>query len=466
MENKTALLSVKEMSQADSLAISAGVPEAELMNNAGTSVANLIMARWPAQAVVVLCGPGKNGGDGFVVAQRLNAAGWQVRTIAFNALCASALGDATLVVDAIFGAGLSRKIDGQVKLTLDAAAHKKLIIVAIDVPSGVMGDSGENMGAIAAALTVTFFRKKPGHLLLPGKTLCGETVVCDIGISSDVFSAIPPNTFENDPCLWQSVLPKLNDHDHKYHRGHALIFGGFPVTGASRLAAHAAARIGAGLTTIAVPAHAFSLYASGMMSIMIKPLLNSDSTASLLSHSHFSSFLIGPGAGVGEETKIIALQLLATAKPTVIDADAISSFKGQPSLLFNAISGACVLTPHEGEFERIFAVEGDKLQRTRSAAKQSGAIVILKGSDTIIASPDGRAVINSNAPPTLATGGSGDVLSGMILGLLSQGMQPFAACCAAVWMHGAAAGLFGVGLIADDLPDMLPRVRSTLLPTS
>ena len=462
MDNKTALLSINEMSQADALAISAGVPEPELMNNAGTAVANVIMARWSEQPVVVLCGPGKNGGDGYVVANKLNASGWRARAVAFDALCATALGDATMVVDAIFGAGLSRKIDGQAKLTLNAAADKKLIIVAIDVPSGVIGDSGEDLGAIPADVTVTFFRKKPGHLLLPGRKLCGETIVCDIGISPNVLTSMKPSIFENHPLLWQSALPNTNDNDNKYKRGHALIYGGYPLTGASRLAAHAAARIGVGLTTIAVPEIALSIYASGLMSIMIKPLQNRDSISTLLADRRFSGFLVGPGAGVGEETKSIALQMLVTKKPLVIDADAITSFKDQPMLLFQSIAGPCVLTPHEGEFERIFAITGDKLKRARQAAKQSGAIVILKGSDTIIANPDGRAVINSNAPASLATAGSGDVLSGMILGLLSQGMEPFLASCAAVWMHGAAAKLFGIGLVADDLPGLLPRVRSSI----
>ncbi len=424
------------------------------------------MARWSKQPVVVLCGPGKNGGDGYVVAQKLNASGWQARTVAFDALCAAALGDATLVVDAIFGAGLSKKIDGQAKLTLDAAANKKLIIVAVDVPSGVMGDSGEDLGAIQAHLTVTFFRKKPGHLLFPGRKLCGETIVCDIGISSNVLTTIAPDTFENHPCLWQSELPKTTNNDNKYKRGHALIYGGYPMTGASRLAAHAAARMGAGLTTIAAPEHALSIYAAGLMSIMIKPLQELNSIASLLTDTRYSGFLIGPGAGVSDETKSCALRMLATHKPVVIDADAITSFKAEPSLLFESIEGPCVLTPHEGEFDRIFAIKGDKLHRAREAAKQSGTIVILKGADSVIASPDGRAVINSNAPATLATASSGDVLSGMILGLLSQGMDPFLACCAAVWMHGAAAKLFGIGLIADDLPDLLPRVRSEFDATS
>jgi ADP-dependent NAD(P)H-hydrate dehydratase / NAD(P)H-hydrate epimerase len=460
MDNKTALLSINEMSQADALAITAGVPELELMNNAGTAVANVIMARWSEQPVIVLCGPGKNGGDGYVIAQKLKASGWRARAAAFDALSATALGDATIVVDAIFGAGLSRRVDGPAKLTLEAAALRKLIIVAVDVPSGVMGDSGEDLGAIQADLTVTFFRKKPGHLLFPGRKLCGETIVCDIGISSNVLTTIAPDTFENHPCLWQAALPNTNSSDNKYKRGHALIHGGYPMTGASRLAGHAAARMGAGLTTIAVPAFALSIYAAGLMSIMIRPLQEPDSMALLLTDTRFSGFLIGPGAGVSKETKSIALQMLSTSKPLVIDADAITSFKDQPSLLFKSIAGPCVLTPHEGEFARIFEIKGDKLQRARKAAKQSGAIVVLKGSDTIIASPDGRAVINSNAPPSLATAGSGDVLSGMILGLLSQGMEPFLAGCAAVWMHGAAANLFGVGLIADDLPDLLPKVRS------
>jgi ADP-dependent NAD(P)H-hydrate dehydratase / NAD(P)H-hydrate epimerase len=487
MSNETALLTVSQMSQADSLAIKAGTPSVELMYNAGCGVANAILKRWPMQPVVVLCGPGNNGGDGFVAARMLKLAGWPVRIAllpnvealnnasadhasqwsgAIERLSPDALGDATLVVDAIFGAGLVRPLDGMVKATLEAADRQKLIIVAIDIPSGIMGDSGASVGAVQSQLTVTFFRKKIGHLLNPGRTLCGETIVQDIGISGSVLDEIKPRIFENDPCLWRLLLPSINVDEHKYERGSALIFGGYPMTGAARLAAEACARIGTGLTSIAVPESAFCAFASEPASIMIKLLKNAEDTGQLLADTRFSSYLIGPGAGVGGSTQENTLKLLTTGKPLVIDADAITSFQAQPTLLFDAIVGPCVLTPHEGEFRRLFSATGDKLIRACSAAAQSGATIVLKGTDTIIASPDGRAVINANAPPSLATAGAGDVLSGMILGLLGQGMDPFLACSAAVWMHGEAANNFGIGLIADDLPDQLPRVRQSLIATS
>jgi len=321
-----------------------------------------------------------------------------------------------------------------------------------------MGDTGEVLGAVASVLTVTFFRKKPGHLLLPGRLLCGEVVVADIGISSSVLEQISPNTFENDPCLWIGDLPRPQDNGNKYSRGHALISGGYPMTGAARMAARAAARAGAGLTTIAVSSLALPVYAAALTSIMVQPLAVPEDFDCLLDDAHYKAFLIGPGAGTGEETRSRVLAMLETGRPTVLDADALTTFADDPPTLDQAITGPCVLTPHDGEFKRLFDPSGDKLTRTRVAARRSGATIILKGSDTVITAPDGRSVINSNAPPTLATAGSGDVLSGIVLGLLAQGMDSFLAASAAVWLHGAAATEFGPGLIAEDLPDLLPGV--------
>jgi len=361
-------------------------------------------------------------------------------------------------VDAIFGAGLSRALEGSALETLAAASGRKLPIIAIDVPSGLLGDTGDALGAVASVLTVTFFRKKPGHLLLPGRLLCGEVVVADIGIPSSVLEQISPNTFENDPCLWIGNLPRLQDGGNKYSRGHALISGGYPMTGAARMAARAAARAGAGLTTIAVSSVALPVYAAALTSIMVQPLAVPEDFECLLDDIHYKAFLIGPGAGAGEETRARVLAMLATGRSTVLDADALTTFADDPLTLDQAITGPCVLTPHDGEFHRLFDPSGDKLTRTRVAARRSGAIIILKGSDTVITAPDGRSVINSNAPPTLATAGSGDVLSGIVLGLLAQGMEPFLAASAAVWLHGAAATEFGPGLLAEDLPDLLPVV--------
>jgi NAD(P)H-hydrate epimerase len=257
-------------------------------------------------------------------------------------------------------------------------------------------------------------------------------------------------------------LPQPQFSANKYTRGHALLVGGYPMTGASRMAARAAARVGAGLTTIAVPEPALAVYAGALTSIMVQPLSSNQDLAALLADRRYTACLIGPGAGVNDATRDRALQMLASGKAVLLDADAITAFAKHPGQLFAAIGAPCVITPHEGEFKRLFPVEGDKLARARAAAKRSGAVIVLKGSDTVIAAPDGRAGINSNAPATLATAGSGDVLGGLILGLLAQGMDSFLAACAAVWMHGAAATAFGPGLIAEDLPDLIPGVLREL----
>jgi len=293
---------------------------------------------------------------------------------------------------------------------------------------------------------------------LPGRLLCGDVIVTDIGTPPSVLDTIMPKTFENDPALWLAHLPRPKSGGNKYSRGHALISGGYPMTGAARMAARAAARAGAGLTTIAVTEIALPIYAAALTSIMVRPIAAPADFDRLLEDRRISAFLIGPGAGVGEETRSRALAMLGSGRATLLDADAITSFQDDPEALDRAIVDACVVTPHEGEFKRVFDASGDKLQRTRAAARRSGAIIVLKGADTVIAAPDGRAIINANAPPTLATAGSGDVLSGIVLGLLAQGMEPFLAAAAAVWLHGAAAVAFGPGLIAEDLPDLLPSV--------
>ncbi len=487
LDCSTALLSAVQMAEADRLTVESGISNNALMENAGRPVAQAIMERWTPRPVLVLCGPGSNGGDGFVAARCLAEAGWPVRVALLvprtdlrgaaahhaglwpgpiEPLTPAALEGAELVVDAIFGAGLSRALEGAALQTLAEAAARKLTVIAVDVPSGLMGDTGANVGAVPCVLTVTCFRKKPGHLLQPGRCLCGELVVADIGTPASVFTQVRPDTFENDPALWADALPGLQLDGNKYGRGHALVWGGWPTTGAARMAARAAARVGAGLTTVAVPEAALSVYAAALTSVMVHPVVRPEDLQALLADSRYSGLLIGPGAGIGPDTRARILAMLKTGRATVLDADALSTFKGDPLSLFGAIAGPCVLTPHDGEFVRLFDnvidTHGDKLSRARAAAQASGAIVVLKGSDTMIAAPDGRAVINANAPPTLATAGAGDVLSGMVLGLLAQGMEPFLAACAAVWMHGAAATDFGPGLLAEDLPDRLPGVFRAL----
>ncbi len=480
----SAVLTVHQMGEADRLAVLAGVPEYALMANAGQAVANEIKRHWSTLPVAVLCGPGNNGGDGFVVARLLAEAGWPVRLALLGTrerltgaarehaeqwrgliepVSNTVLAGARLVVDALFGAGLNRVLTGAAAEILAEIARRKLPIAAIDVPSGVMGDTGEVLGAVPAALTVTFFCKKPGHLLLPARDLCGVVVVADIGTPETVLTQIKPDTFENGPRLWQAQLPTLAAAGNKYSRGNVLISGGYPASGAARMSARAAARSGAGLVTIAVQAMALPVYAACLTSIMVKPLAGPEDFTNLLADPRYTAWLIGPGAGVGEETRHRVLALLATRRPTVLDADALTSFQDDPSALNRAIIGPCVMTPHDGEFRRLFDPAGDKLNRTRAAARQSGAVIVLKGSDTVIAAPDGRAIINAHAPATLATAGSGDVLSGIIVGLLAQGMDPFLAAAAAVWLHGAAALGFGPGLLAEDLPDLLPGVFRQLL---
>jgi hydroxyethylthiazole kinase-like uncharacterized protein yjeF len=486
-----ALLNATEMAQADRLTIASGISGSALMESAGRAVAQAIVQRWTPRPVLVLCGPGNNGGDGFVSARCLAEADWPVRVAALvprdqlqgdaahhaalwrgpvEAFTPNALDSAELVVDAIFGAGLSRPLEDAPAQTLAAAAARKMAIVAVDVPSGLMGDTGTNAGAVHCVLTVTCFRKKPGHLLHPGRSLCGELVVADIGTPASVFEEIKANTFENHPLLWASALPALQPYGNKYARGHALLWGGWPTTGAARMGARAAARVGAGLTTVAVPEAALQVYATALTSVMVNPVTRPEDLQHLLADSRYTGLLIGPGAGIGPDTRAHVLAMLKTGKATVLDADALSTFRDDPQSLFQAISGTCVVTPHEGEFSRLFEgsvnARTDKLTRARVAARASGAIVVLKGSDTVIAAPDGRAIINTNAPPTLATAGAGDVLAGMVLGLLAQGMEPFLAAAAAVWLHGAAAAQFGRGLLAEDLPDLLPVVLRDLVQTA
>jgi hydroxyethylthiazole kinase-like uncharacterized protein yjeF len=479
----SALLSVAEMGEADRRTIAGGTQGAVLMERAGAAVAAEIRRRYPRQPVAVLCGPGNNGGDGFVAARLLAEAGWPVRLGLIGrrdalrgdaalhaarwpgpveALAPGLLDGAGLAVDAIFGAGLTRPVAGAPAATLKAAAERGVTLVAVDLPSGIQGDSGEDLGAVAAALTVTFERKKPGHLLLPGRDLCGEVTVAGIGLDPAALDRIAPQCWENGLELWDAILPRPAAAGHKYGRGHALVFGGYPMTGAARLSARAAARLGAGLVSVAVPEAAVDVYAASLLSIMVTPLAAPGDLNNLLADSRFNALLIGPGAGVTDATRATALKLLVTGRPTVLDADALSVFAAMPNRLFQAVRGDTVLTPHEGEFARLFDLAGDKLERARAAAALSGAVVLLKGSDTVVAAPDGRASINANAPPTLATAGAGDVLSGMILGLLAQGVPAFEAASAAVWIHGAAARAFGPGLIAEDLPEQIPAVLRAL----
>lgn len=509
------LLTTEEMSRADQAAVALGIPSLTLMQNAGRAVSDAAMAMVkPGSRVAVLCGPGNNGGDGFVAARHLKRASYDVRLHLLGEKSAlkgdaaemarwwdgpvrpldpSAVESMNLVVDALFGAGLTRPLDGIAAEMVAAINASRLPVLAVDVPSGLDGTTGSASGPVVQATrTVTFFRKKPGHLLLPGRALCGEITVADIGIPAAVLAGgLTPKTFENAPELWLGCFPRLRSDAHKYARGHAVVVSGPAFhSGAARLGARGALRAGAGLVTVASPPSALPENAAHLTAIMLAPCEGPEALAKTLEDKRKNALLIGPGAGIGRETADMAAAALRSGASVVLDADALTSFAGREpgtagekvrfgftasltgdpgrpasfrELIAEQPQRPVVVTPHEGEFARLWPdLSGTKLDRARTAANQSGAVVVLKGADTVIAAPDGRAAINANAPPSLATAGSGDVLAGIVTGLLAQGMPPFEAACAAVWLHGEAARRFGPGLIAEDLPDALPAVLSAI----
>jgi len=498
------LLTSAEMAEVDRRAIAAGPFDGiGLMRNAGRAVASLVLARWPgAPRVHVLAGPGNNGGDGYVVARLLHESAVAVslwasgkpRTGSDAALAAAGCplpvhdlaaldaepGD--LVVDALYGAGLSKPLVGADARAVDKVAALGLAVVAVDLPSGVSGDSGKVLGrAFKANLTVTFARKKPGHLLLPGRELCGEVVVADIGIADAIVASIGARTFANEPELWRAALPVPAIDTHKYKRGHVGVFsGGAASTGAARLSALAAARAGAGAVTVLSPGSAMQVNAAHLTAIMLRRTDDASDLDAFLADRRPSAFVLGPGFGVSEKLRDFALAVMASGggegrsgvEGLVLDADGITAFRDDPAPLFQAAGAAnapaLVLTPHEGEFARLFAdLAGDetlsKLDKARKAASRAHGVIVYKGPDTVIASPDGRAAINANGAPWLATAGSGDVLGGIVAGLLAQGMPAFEAACAAVWLHAEAGARFGSGLIAEDLPRALVPVLRELL---
>lgn len=491
------LLTTDQMRQADQLAIDSGVPGIALMERAGSHVAQAAarLAANHGPSIHVLCGQGNNGGDGFVAARLLREQGYAVEVFMAEGARTKVSGDAAVmverftgplhdgfenacngadvIIDALFGSGLSRPLDGEIATVVAYANALPTPVVAVDVPSGLNGDTGESAGpVIKAAHTVTFFRLKPGHLLQPGRVLCGQTSVHEIGIPTGVLDDIKPSMWRNEPALWRAAYPTRAQDCHKYDHGHAVIVSGPALaTGAARLAARGALRIGSGLVTVASPVDAAEINAAQLTAIMIDSFANQRGLAEILSDRRKSAVLIGPGRGVIPETRDDVQTVLSCGAAVVLDADALTVFAGHRDQLISMIADrpdrAVVLTPHGGEFARLFAdLSGSKLDRSRAAAKLTNAIVVLKGADTVIAAPDGRCVINDNAPATLATAGSGDVLAGLVTGLLAQGMAVFEAACAAVWLHGEAAHQFGPGLIAEDLPEQVPGVLRSLMQTA
>lgn len=459
-----------------------------MMEAAGAAASAFIIRTIKPRPTVILCGPGNNGGDGFVVARTLKDAGWPVRVGAVvdktaltgdarlmadlfdgpvEKLAPSLLVGAGLIVDALFGIGLARDLDGDIRALVEAINAGPAPVIALDIPSGVDADTGRIRGAaIRASATITFIAKKPGHVLFPGRAFAGAVQLADIGVKDEWVRALSLRTFENHPGLWGSTFRRPSFESHKFTRGHAAVVSGPRLrTGAARLGARAALRAGAGLVTMLSPTDACDENAAQLTAVQLREAGEAASIAEALADERFTAALIGPAAGVGAATRDKTAAILKSGAAAVLDADALTSFAEEPAKLFAMLRPGDVLTPHVGEFARLFPELKDapRLEAARAASVRAKCIIVLKGADTIIASPDGAAVINTTAPFDLATAGSGDVLAGIIAGLLAQGMPGAPAAAAGVWLHGAAGQIAGPGLIAEDLPDILPRVLRQLL---
>ncbi len=488
------LLTPGEMQEVDRRAIAGGTPGIELMERAGAAVAEAAAALAPSGGrILILCGPGNNGGDGFVAARLLADQGFEVR-VALLGDRERLSGDAAeaakgwpgtaaraetadprgfdLVIDALFGAGLARDLEGLARALVERVNGAGRPVLAVDVPSGIDGATGQARGAaVRATRTVTFVTRKPGHLLLPGRVHCGPVTVADIGIGPEIVGRVGATAFVNGPALWTPDFPRLGLDAHKYARGHTLVAsGGATRTGAARLAALAALRIGSGLVTLASPPEALGVNAAQLTAVMLRGCDGADGLRSILEDRRINALVLGPALGIHSITRAMVGVALQARRALVLDADGLTSFEGMIDELAGRFAAApAVLTPHGGEFARFFGGRPDileapsKLEQARRAAAFTGAVVVYKGPDTVIAAPDGRAVINENGTPDLATAGSGDVLAGIIAGLLAQGMPAFEAASAGVWIHAEAGAGFGPGLIAEDLPGLVPGVLRRLL---
>ena len=463
------------------------------MENAGRGVAEEVVRRYPrGSKVLVCCGLGNNGGDGFVCARTLRERGYHVRLgligkaedlkgdakemarrwdETIEPLTPKSVDGTEVVVDAIWGTGLRGPVNGAVGQIIDEVTQRRLPVVAVDVPTGVDATFG-NVGGVAfeAVSTVTFFRRKTGHVLLPGKRYCGEIRVVDIGIPKSVIPDVAPQTFVNEPDFWLRYYPRLKQDGHKYDRGHSVVVSGpMESTGAARMSARAALRIGSGLVSLATSKAAFYINAAQLTSIMLAVYDGSNGLADVFgTDRRRNAVLIGPGAGISQETRDNVAAVLTSEATAVIDAEGLTAFEERSQELFSLIqqrNAATILTPHRGEFDRLFPELGNaesKLEQAKRAAEISGAVMVFKGPDTVVAAPDGLSAISEGSPPWLATAGTGDVLAGMITGLCAQGMSPFDAAAASVWMHAELARIFGPGLIAEDMPDMLPTLLQRL----
>ncbi len=486
------LLTNEEAAAADRAAMARGVDGLVLMENAGRRVAEEAWLRFRPLRVLLVAGPGNNGGDAHVAARWLKRFGCEVRLGLFGrpervrgdaarmlarldeARIAVEPADAALaaarewgdrldlVVDGLFGAGLSRAVEGEAARIVEAVNALPAPRLAIDMPSGVSGDDGRVRGAaVRADVTVTFMRARRGHLLMPGRLWCGRLRVVDIGVPRDAIAGTEARVVANHPDWWRACWPRLDPAGHKYRRGSAVVVGGGPpLLGAARMCARAALRAGAGLVTLASPAQAWAVQAGALEEVMVRPFASPGELEEWLADPRRNAIAFGPGAGRDARTRRIVAGLLALGRPLVLDADALSAFAGRPEELFGRLHERVVLTPHGGEFARLFpdlADIDDKVERTVRAAARAGAVVLLKGPDTVIADPSGAAVVDRTDAPHLATAGAGDVLAGIILALLAQGMPPLPAAAAGQWLLARAAAGFGRGMIASDLIAALPR---------
>lgn len=495
-----------------------------LMERAGQAVAEVLDARFggTGRRARILCGPGNNGGDGYVVARLLKARGWTVEVLALGTL-PSGNGDAArncrawagqgailplaprcqanpadVVVDALFGTGLTRPVPAEVVEAL-AAGHREAPLVAVDILSGLDADCGrprlpDGCMLPAATVTVTFERPKCGHLIGEGPRLSGELLVAPIGLNDAVRGYAAGRQAE----VAQLVEPADIDPArltkpvwaHKYDHGHALVMAGGPGRGgAARLAARAALRIGAGLVTVLCPPEAMTENAARLDAVMLRGVADLADFAAVLEDRRVTALCLGPGMGHQAARAFLPEALAArhldpAGKPSppvacVLDADALSAFAEMPEDLFAMLHPGCVLTPHWGEFARLFPDlarataapqwQLSRMDAARRAAARAGCTLLLKGATTVVAEPSGRvrlvSLTGAEAAPWLATAGSGDVLAGLVTGLLARGTEPAEAAVMAAWLQGAAAREVGPGLIAEDLPEAVPRLLAGLLRT-
>lgn len=486
------LLDAASSRELDKRAIAGGIAGSALMEAAGRSLADTLTdyVGTPLEAggaIIVLCGPGNNGGDGFVAARYLEEWGYPVSLRCSHLpselkgdakkaagkwrgevepLSTTGFKDASAIVDCLFGTGLTRPIEGEMANVVDAMNTSETFVISADLPSGLCANTGRPLGpCVEAGATVTFNFKKPGHTIVPGRYFCGgngNIHVADIGIPADTLNGEMPTNYENVPSLWGQTFPFSGPQTHKYGRGHMLVLGGKePTLGASRLASLAGLRVGAGLVTLAAPTETYAVQASALMDVMVRRFDSAFGFMGIVNDPRIRSVLVGPGAGRGEKTVDLVKQVGAKNKSLVLDADALASLVGRVDLIKELKSPEVVLTPHEGEFAKLFpniSFAEDRLDAAKKAAKETNSVVVLKGVSTIVAAPDGRASVATNAPSWLSVGGTGDVLSGMICGLITQGMPAFEAASAGVWVHGEAGMSAGRGLLASDLLQVIPKV--------